>query len=520
MASQIAMALAMRPKRRRLRRPRPQRYPLQIERDYAAELRRVADQAIDAVNQRILPQLNRWAELAGARTDQIGDWTDELEFSFEEIRRDFARVNGELRQVAETVANRTSTFNRVQVGRQISAVVGGNLLPMTDDSDTIKGFINANVQAIKSIPEQYLGKVERIINDGYRSGKRAASLADAIAEVGGVTKRRANFIARDQIGSLNGQLTRRRQKALGVKEYIWRTSLDEGVRHSHAQLEGTRHSWDDPPTVGNRKVHPGEDYGCRCTAEPVIEGIEPEETSPADVPAPLPRRPRARAPAREAKRTRTPLSKARAVVEDPRRQRAQAIRDIPTSAEPTWATMPRTGKKKLLDAKQALRMEVSRVLDQSPATRDVATTAQRLERVLWNWVHGAKRKTSIETKLAAIREFQLRGVPYNPKNFRPAERDITRTGKDLRVLYNETQAYFAQRGIKTKRVFRGVKQAAGQRGAVESWTTKREIAEKFAGPNGQVSEQIVPVERILAIQDGPRWLDGIFGDQKEVIVLY
>jgi hypothetical protein len=261
----------------------------------------------------------------------------------------------------------------------------------------------------------------------------------------------------------------------------------------------------------------------------VIEGVEVEETSAADVPAPLPKprkrpgvRMRAPAPARPrlAKRTRTPLAKARLAVEDPRRQRVQAIRDIPTSAEPAVVRMPRTGIEKQLNADQTLRMEVARVLDQSPATRDVATTAQRLDRLLWNWVHGAKRKTSIETKLAAIREFKLRGIPYNPRGFSPAEADISRSAKDLRALYNETQAYFAQRGIKTKRVFRGIKQAGGQRGAVESWTTERATAEKFAGPNGRVLEEFVPVERILAAQDGPRWLDGIFGDQAEVIVLY
>lgn len=48
--------------------------------------------------------------------------------------------------------------------------------------------------------------------------------------------------------------------------YIWRTRRDGKVRSSHAEREGQVFSWEDPPEGG----HPGEDYGCRCTAEPYL----------------------------------------------------------------------------------------------------------------------------------------------------------------------------------------------------------------------------------------------------------
>lgn len=515
--TQLDIALAMRPaSKRRLRRPRLQRNPLNIERQYAAEIRKVADAVIARVNSQILPQLGRWQRDAGIRTDQVGDWIDELEVSFDTIRREFERQDGEFRQVAETVSRETSSFNRVQVGRQISGVVGSSVLPLSDDTDTIRGFVNSNVQAIKSVPNQYLDQVERIISEGFRSGRRAESLAGEIAERGKVTRNRARFIARDQISTLNAQLTQRRQTSLGVEQYIWRTSLDERVRPTHANLEGTTHSWDDPPTVGSRRVHPGEDYNCRCTPEPVIDGIEPEETGPEDVPAPItPRRPRA-----PARRTRAPRQAAAAAVEDPRRQRQQRIRDIPTTAEPTVARMPRTGEERRLNADQVLRMEVSRVLDQSPATRAVATRRQRTDRLLWNWLHGAKRKTSIEMKEAAVQAFSLRGAVYNPRNFRPDPRDVAQSSQDLQALYSQTQAALAAQGRRNVTVYRGVKEAQNERGAVESWTTSRATAEKFAGPQGKVLTETVPAERILAIQGGPQWLDGVFGNQNEVIVLY
>lgn len=49
------------------------------------------------------------------------------------------------------------------------------------------------------------------------------------------------------------------------QRYIWRTVGDGDVRGSHADREGRFFTWNDPPEGG----HPGEDFNCRCWAEPV-----------------------------------------------------------------------------------------------------------------------------------------------------------------------------------------------------------------------------------------------------------
>ena len=46
--------------------------------------------------------------------------------------------------------------------------------------------------------------------------------------------------------------------------YIWRTKGDDKVRSAHAEREGKIFNWHVPPEGG----HPGEDYNCRCWAEP------------------------------------------------------------------------------------------------------------------------------------------------------------------------------------------------------------------------------------------------------------
>ena len=50
--------------------------------------------------------------------------------------------------------------------------------------------------------------------------------------------------------------------------YIWRTLGDNNVRASHAANNGKLFAWDSPPDTG----HPGEDYNCRCIAEPYVAG--------------------------------------------------------------------------------------------------------------------------------------------------------------------------------------------------------------------------------------------------------
>ncbi|MGH1455831.1 MAG: phage minor head protein [Alphaproteobacteria bacterium] len=52
-------------------------------------------------------------------------------------------------------------------------------------------------------------------------------------------------------------------------QYIWRTVGDDKVRDAHKGYDGQVFSWNNPPEGGN----PGEDYNCRCWADPIEDGI-------------------------------------------------------------------------------------------------------------------------------------------------------------------------------------------------------------------------------------------------------
>ncbi len=72
------------------------------------------------------------------------------------------------------------------------------------------------------------------------------------------------------------------KKERPTTHYIWRTRGDDKVRPSHASNSGRFFAWDDPPETG----HPGQDYGCRCAAEPFMpstnEHIDIEVADVAD----------------------------------------------------------------------------------------------------------------------------------------------------------------------------------------------------------------------------------------------
>lgn len=143
----------------------------------------------------------------------------------------------------------------------------------------LRRWIDDNVLKIKSIPQTTLDEMREIILTGYRNGRPIRAIQREIQEAYNVTKNRARALARDQVSSLNSQISQAQQRDAGVTEYIWSTSKDSRVRDCHAELEGKTFSWDNPPEMWyetksrgivytGRHCHPGEDFLCRCVAIP------------------------------------------------------------------------------------------------------------------------------------------------------------------------------------------------------------------------------------------------------------
>ncbi|MFU8803621.1 MAG: minor capsid protein [Bradymonadaceae bacterium] len=170
-----------------------------------------------------------------------------------------------------------------QVERQFKSVMGIDPLPTRARRAQAEVFVQENVSLIRSIGEEFFDKIEADVLGAYAQGARHEQLAKIIGKEYEVSGRRAQLIARDQIGSLSAKLNQAKQQELGVRKYIWRNSQDERVvgnpsgkypdgnevHGNHWDREGKVFEWGNPPHDG----HPGIPIQCRCTAEPVWEDM-------------------------------------------------------------------------------------------------------------------------------------------------------------------------------------------------------------------------------------------------------
>lgn len=189
--------------------------------------------------------------------------------------------------LADRYARTTSTFQRVQLSRVTRAALGAD--PFINErglQPIMETFAHQNVVLIKGITDKVATDVESAALQAVQSGRLTGQLADDLTEKYGYAPKRAKFIARDQIGKLNGQLNATRQRAMGIEHFIWRTVHDERVRDDHEEWEeesdpaqgGTPYSYDDPP--GGEL--PGEPINCRCYAEPFFGPVDDDDGDSSD----------------------------------------------------------------------------------------------------------------------------------------------------------------------------------------------------------------------------------------------
>lgn len=118
-------------------------------------------------------------------------------------------------------------------------------------------------------------KLREQVQDRSFAGSRYDGLVKIIQDSYGVSRNKAKFLARQETSLLMASYKETRYKDAGINEYEWRCvkgSALHPVRKMHKRLDGTTQLWSSPPIVdekGSRK-HPGQDYGCRCTAVPIV----------------------------------------------------------------------------------------------------------------------------------------------------------------------------------------------------------------------------------------------------------
>lgn len=209
--------------------------------------------------------------LKATEHEYVGDaYATTLEQAFANLKMRFKIAEETANLLASNVVQQSNTINKQKFYNTINKALGIDLSSVVGQEnlgDELKAKTRENVALIVSIPEEYFKKIEAIVYSNIVQGTRANSMIKEIKRVGKVTESRAKMIARDQTAKLNATLNQKRAQNVGSEEYIWRTSEDGRVRHNHATKNGKRFKWSKPPQDTG---HPGQDYQCRCIAEPII----------------------------------------------------------------------------------------------------------------------------------------------------------------------------------------------------------------------------------------------------------
>lgn len=141
-------------------------------------------------------------------------------------------------------------------------------------NNALQATIAENVGLIRSIPEKYFTEVEGLVMRSVARGRDLSYLTDELQKRYGITRRRAELIARDQNNKATSVMQAARQQSLGITQGVWKHShAGKEPRPSHVKADGKVFELSKGMYLDGKWVMPGEEINCRCTWSPVIPGL-------------------------------------------------------------------------------------------------------------------------------------------------------------------------------------------------------------------------------------------------------
>jgi len=124
--------------------------------------------------------------------------------------------------------------------------------------------------------DEYKERVTADIVGGVKEGVSLRNIATAIYAADIIINNRVSFVAHDQVDELYAELNQVRQLNINCDDFEWFTMNDDRVRDTHMPLHSRVFPWKSgaigagvPASMVG--VYPGEQWGCRCIAKPIIK---------------------------------------------------------------------------------------------------------------------------------------------------------------------------------------------------------------------------------------------------------
>ena len=187
--------------------------------------------------------------------------------------------------MAETISGMFSNHVLTHTDRATQAALskGGFSVPFKPTKlmqKLVNERIAENVKLIKSIPAEHFEAITSQVEASFLEGRGIAKLQEYLHSRHGVTRRRAQLIARDQNNKATAAYHRARQLSLGITKAKWRhTAASKDPRETHAEFDGEIYDVEAGHDFGDDfgPVQPGEAINCGCVSSSYIPGYDDED---------------------------------------------------------------------------------------------------------------------------------------------------------------------------------------------------------------------------------------------------
>ena len=241
---------------------------------YYRNLRKLVNKLEQWTEELFFPVIKRQADINTTLVDAVEIPGVEAALSEFNRRLGLLELGEKGIEMVEPALYENDQFNRRAFISGLRQAIGVDVSTVLNESFAVRREMDRriieNVNLIKSIPEKYIDRLSKIIRKGMMESDDYRSIRKQILELGQSTKKRARFIARDQMSKFTNTLNKTRQENVGITRYIWRASRDSRVSDEHKAHDGKVFEWAKPPSPDG---HPGDRPNCRCYAEPYLQDL-------------------------------------------------------------------------------------------------------------------------------------------------------------------------------------------------------------------------------------------------------
>ena len=261
-----------------IRKKKPQTLPAilpnaGIERQYRRVLIGIVQEMQADIQSALIKEFRKRAQQEKLAMDGISDWIGHvIDYLIDRWNQQLETLSPE---IAALFVQRTVINYDAQLKKHLRDAGFTVRLRMTPfQQEALQASMAENVGLIKSIGSEYLNRVQTHVWQSVPSGFDLATLSKNLQNDFGVTKRRADFIARDQAYKANAVIESARRRELGIKKAIWLHShAGKQPRPSHVKASGKEFDVSKGMYLDGEWVLPGQLINCRCGSKSIIEGI-------------------------------------------------------------------------------------------------------------------------------------------------------------------------------------------------------------------------------------------------------